>query len=112
MKKPTQPEIFAQCPVEKTLQILGKKHTTLIIRDLLTGTKRFGEIQKNMPFVSTKTLTERLKFLVDEGIVDRKAYDTVPLKVEYSLTQLGLELNPIIEQMRIFGKKINQQEGS
>ena len=103
MKKTSNKNIYEECPVEKTMPILGGKHTTLIIRDLLTGTKRFGELQKSMPFVSTKTLSERLSFLASEKIVKRKAYKTVPLKVEYSLTELGKTLEPIIEQMRVWG---------
>ncbi len=104
MKKAQSKDIYQQCPVEKTLQVLGGKHTTLIIRDLLTGTKRFGELQRSMPFVSTKTLTERLKFLTKEKIIKRKVYKTVPLKVEYSLTEQGMTLEPIIDQMRKWGK--------
>lgn len=106
MAKPNQNEIFIQCPVEKTLEILGGKHTTLIIRDLLSGAKRFGELKKNMPFASTKTLSERLDFLEKEKIIKRKAYKTVPLRVEYSLTERGKSLEPIIEQMRVWGREM------
>ena len=93
------------CPVEIAMQILGGKYTTLIIRDLLTGTKRFGELKASIPEISTKTLAERLEFLKEERIVVRKAYKVIPLKVEYSLTSTGKSLSPVIEQMRVWGKK-------
>lgn len=92
------------CPVEVTMQIVGGKYTLLIIRELLTGTKRFGEIKKMIPTISTKTLTERLIFLKKQGLVERKAYKTIPLKVEYSLTQNGETLGPLIDQLRSWGK--------
>jgi DNA-binding HxlR family transcriptional regulator len=92
------------CPVEVTMQILGGKYTTLIVRDLLAGTKRFGEIKKSIPEISTKTLAERLEFLRSENIVNRKVYDVIPLKVEYSLTSEGRSLAPVIDEMRRWGK--------
>ena len=92
------------CPVEITMQVLGGKYTMLIIRDLLAGTKRFGEIKKSIPEISTKTLAERLEFLRNENIVNRKVYDVIPLKVEYSLTPDGKSLAPVIDSMRAWGK--------
>ncbi len=94
------------CPVEKTLSILGKKYTLLIIRDLLVGTKRFGELQRSIKEISTKTLSERLDELENAKLIKRKAYKTIPVKVEYSLTDTGKTLKPIIEQMRVWGNTL------
>lgn len=88
------------CPVNRAQDIIGKKWTTLIIRDLKSGTKRFGELRKGLGHVSTKTLTERLRELESQGLVTRQVYPTVPVTVEYSLTDKGLALWPVIEAMR------------
>ena len=94
-----------ECSIEKALDILGGKWTFLIIRDLFTGTKRFGELRKSLSGVSPKTLSERLKELEEKGVVTRFAYPTVPPTVEYSLTEKGRSLKPVIKEMKLWGAK-------
>ena len=91
------------CPIERTVSILEGKWTLLILRELFTGTKRFGELRNALPGVSPKTLSERLRILEQQGIVERTIYPEVPPRVEYSLTTLGETLSPIIESLRAWG---------
>lgn len=77
------------CPVETTLTMISDKWKVLILRDLLTGTKRFGELKKSLTGVSQKVLTSQLREMEENGLVERKAYPEVPPRVEYSLTPLG-----------------------
>lgn len=77
------------CPVETTLMLIGDKWKVLILRDLMTGTKRFGELKKSIGTVSQKVLTAQLRSMEDSGLVNRKVYAEVPPRVEYSLTELG-----------------------
>ena len=92
------------CPVETTLTLIGDKWKVLILRDLLTGTKRFGELKKSVGGVSQKVLTSQLRDMEESGLVNRKVYAEVPPRVEYSLTDLGKSLNPILEAMRCWGE--------
>src|SRR3982751_1783276 len=91
------------CPIERTVNILEGKWTLLILRELFIGTKRFGELRSALTGVSPKTLSERLRILEQQGIVKRTIYPEVPPRVEYSLTELGETLNPIIEALRQWG---------
>jgi len=91
------------CPIERTVNILEGKWTLLILRELFTGTKRFGELRSALPGVSPKTLSERLRILEKQGIVGRRIYPEVPPRVEYFLTDLGQTLSPIIESLREWG---------
>ncbi|MBA3871191.1 MAG: helix-turn-helix transcriptional regulator [Anaerolineae bacterium] len=91
------------CPIERTVNILEGKWTLLILRELFTGTKRFGELRSALTGVSPKTLSERLRILEQQGIVKRTIYPEVPPRVEYSLTELGETLSPIIEALRQWG---------
>ncbi|MBI5026815.1 MAG: helix-turn-helix transcriptional regulator [Nitrospirae bacterium] len=93
-----------ECPVERTLKIIGSKWTILIIRDLLEGKKRFGELRKSLSGVSPKTLSGRLKSLESEGIIARRIYPEVPPRVEYALTKRGTSLGAIIKSMKEWGK--------
>lgn len=95
------------CPVTRTLDIIGGKWTLLILRDLFEGTKRFGELRKSLEGVSPKTLSERLQYLEKEGIIERRIYAEVPPKVEYSLTERGKTLRPILLSMKHWGKANN-----
>ncbi len=97
------------CPVEKAIKLIGGKWTILILRDLFTGTKRFGELRKSLIGVSPKTLSGRLRYLEKEGIVARKIYPEVPPRVEYTLTKRGKSLGAIIESMRVWGEKNDKQ---
>ena len=92
-----------ECSIEKALEVLNGKWTFLILRDLFTGTKRFGELRKSLGGISPKTLSERLKELEEKGILERKAYPTIPPAVEYSLTDKGQSLKPIIKAMKLWG---------
>lgn len=93
------------CPVEITLTLIGDKWKVLILRDLLPGTKRFGELKKSIGSVSQKVLTAQLRDMEESGLVNRKVYAEVPPKVEYSLTELGQSLKPILDSMRNWGEK-------
>ena len=92
------------CPVETTLTLLGDKWKVLILRDLMPGTKRFGELKKSVGNVSQKVLTAQLRTMEESGLVNRKVYAEVPPRVEYSLTELGKSLKPILDSMRAWGE--------
>lgn len=83
------------CQANKLLSIISSKWTLLILRELLDGTKRFGQLKKSLPGISPKTLSQRLQELEKEGLVDRKIYPEVPPRVEYSLTQKAESLKSI-----------------
>ena len=101
--QPAERELPA-CPVETTLTIIGDKWKVLILRDLLPGTKRFGELKKSIGSVSQKVLTTQLRAMEENGLVHREVYAQVPPKVEYSLTELGRSLKPILDAMRDWGE--------
>lgn len=92
-----------ECPVETTLSLIGDKWKILILRDLLAGTKRFGELRKSIGSVSQKVLTENLRKMEGDLLVSRKVYAEVPPRVEYSLTELGKSLNPVLLSMKKWG---------
>ncbi|HJC46602.1 MAG TPA: helix-turn-helix transcriptional regulator [Candidatus Lachnoclostridium pullistercoris] len=92
------------CPVETTLMLIGDKWKVLILRDLLPGTKRFGELKKSIGTVSQKVLTAQLRDMEENGLVSRRVYAEVPPRVEYSLTELGRSLEPILNAMRTWGE--------
>ena len=89
-------ENLPECPVATTVSLIGSKWKLLILRDLLTGTKRFGQLKKSLPDISQKVLTESLKSMVDDGIV------------EYSLTDLGESMRPVISVMEQWGKEYKE----
>lgn len=93
------------CPVETTLTLIGDKWKVLILRDLLPGTKRFGELKKSIGSVSQKVLTAQLRDMEASGLVNRKVYAEVPPRVEYSLTELGQSLKPILDSMWNWGEE-------
>ena len=93
------------CPVETTLTLIGDKWKVLILRDLLTGTKRFGELKKSVGNVSQKVLTAQLRDMEESGLVHREVYAEVPPRVEYSLTELGRSLKPILDSMWAWGEE-------
>ena len=98
------PSNLPACPVEVTLLLLSNKWTILILRDLLTGTKRFGELKKSLSGVSQKVLTANLRSLEEKGIIEREVFPEVPPRVEYRLTDLGKTLDPIIKSVHAWGK--------
>ena len=93
------------CPVETTLTLIGDKWKVLILRDLMPGTKRFGELKKSVGNVSQKVLTAQLRAMEESGLVNRKVYAEVPPRVEYSLTELGKSLKPILDSMWAWGEE-------
>lgn len=99
------------CPVETTLSLIGDKWKVLILRDLLTGTMRFGELKKSIGSVSQKVLTNQLRDMEKQGLVNRKVYAEVPPRVEYSLTATGLSLKPIIDSMWNWGMDYKKKYG-
>ncbi len=98
-------EICKDCPVAKTADLLGDSFSILIVRDLLVQPRRFGELEKSLAGVSSRTLCNKLKLLEEEGLVKRKEYKTHPPKVEYSLTRKGEAFHGVVDAMRAYGKK-------
>lgn len=98
------PSNLPACPVKVTLLLLSNKWTILILRDLFTGTKRFGELKKSLNGVSQKVLTANLRSLEEKGIIEREVFPEVPPRVEYRLTDLGKTLDPIIKSMHDWGE--------
>ena len=92
-----------ECPVETTLMLISERWKVLIIRDLLDGTKRFGELKKSIGNISQKVLTANLRAMEDSGLLIRKVYPEVPPKVEYTLTETGYSLKPILDAMKEWG---------
>ena len=93
------------CPVEITLSLMGDRWKVLIVRDLLTGTRRFGELKKSLGAITQKVLTQHLRAMEESGLVNRKVYAEVPPRVEYSLTETGRSLKPIHDAMCEWGKE-------
>ena len=97
------------CPVEVTLGLINDKWKVLIVRDLLTGTKRFGELKKSVTGITQKVLTNNLKQMEKDGLLKRKAYPEVPPRVEYTLTKTGLSLKPILDSMVEWGNQYREK---
>lgn len=98
------------CPVEITMGLIGDKWKVLIIRDLLTGTKRFGELKKSLNGITQKVLTNNLRQMEASGLINRKVYAEVPPRVEYSLTETGLSLKPILDSMVVWGNSYREKQ--
>lgn len=92
------------CPVETTLTLIGNKWKVLILRDLLPGTKRFGELKKSLGTVSQKVLTAQLRDMEADGLLTRTVYPEVPPRVEYTLTELGMSLEPVLDSLWTWGE--------
>lgn len=97
------------CPVETTLTLISDKWKVLILRDLLPGTKRFGELKKSIGNVSQKVLTAQLRQMEDSGLLVRTVYPEVPPHVEYTLTDLGYSLKPILDALENWGTEYKAQ---
>ena len=93
------------CPVETTLALISDKWKVLIIRDLLPGTKRFGELKKSIGNVSQKVLTSQLRQMEESGLLIRTVFPEVPPRVEYTLTELGQSLKPVLDAMWNWGEE-------
>ena len=99
------------CPVETTLMLIGDKWKVLILRDLMSGTKRFGELKKSIGHVTQKVLTAQLRDMEAKGLLTRKVYAEVPPRVEYTLTATGYSLRPILDSMVAWGTDYQKQNG-
>ena len=92
------------CPVETTLTLISDKWKVLILRDLMPGAKRFGELKKSIGTVSQKVLTAQLREMEQSGLLTRTVYPEVPPRVEYALTGLGRSLKPILDALQNWGE--------
>lgn len=99
------------CPVETTLMLIGDKWKVLILRELMGGTKRFGALKKSIGTVSQKVLTAQLRDMEDKGLLTRKVYAEVPPRVEYTLTDTGYSLKPILDAMVAWGTDYQEKNG-
>ena len=101
----TKAELLPECPVATTVQLIGNKWKLLIIRNLMVRPWRFNELQRDLDGVSQKVLTDSLRSMEADGLVTRTVFPEVPPRVEYSLTDLGRSLQPILDAMRAWGEE-------
>ena len=99
------------CPVETTLMLIGDKWKVLILRDLMNGTRRFGELKRSIGTVSQKVLTAQLRDMEQKGLLTRTVYAEVPPRVEYTLTETGYSLKPILDAMGAWGEAYKAKNG-
>ena len=92
------------CPVEAAMDVIGGKYKALIVYELISGTKRYNEIQKAVPQATPRMLSKQLKELEEDGVIHRVLYPVVPPRTEYSLTDVGLTLVPIVESLCKWGE--------
>lgn len=100
------------CPVQRATQIFDGKWTTLVLRDLLGGKKRYSELQRSLAGISPRLLSARLKLLEQQGLVQRTVYDTVPPTTEYALTQQGMAIMPVVQALAAYGQVLLDEEAS
>ncbi|WP_217559343.1 helix-turn-helix domain-containing protein [Paenibacillus sp. GbtcB18] len=101
---PKEPCVI-ECSIEKTLDVIGGKWAFLVIRELFDGTRRFGELQRSIASISPTALTNILRHLEKQGVLERKAFATVPVTVEYTLTPKGRDLHKILKEMKLWAAK-------
>lgn len=101
-------EELPDCPVANTVQLIGNKWKLLILRNLLARPWRFNEMLRSIPGISQKVLTDNLRAMEKDGIIIRTVYPEVPPRVEYSLSELGDSMRPIIKAMEVWGKNYQQ----
>ncbi|MDX6646154.1 MAG: hypothetical protein QOK40_1881 [Miltoncostaeaceae bacterium] len=94
-----------ECPVLATARIVAGKWTLLVLRDLAGGARRFSELERSLAGISPRTLSQRLRALEEEGILDRRVYGEVPPRVDYRLTPKGRDLVPLVQAMREYGAR-------
>ena len=95
--------------VEMALKTMGDRWKVMIIQELMDGTKRFGEIKKELGYITQKVLTSNLRALEEKGILSRTGYAQMPPKVEYTLTNLGYNLKPVLDSMRAWAEEYYNQ---
>ena len=93
------------CPIARVAELLGDPCTLLIVRDLLSGTKRFKDFEQSLSPMSSRTIAKKLKILEEKSIITRTAFKERPPRVEYALTKEGKHLSALINDMRLFGEK-------
>jgi DNA-binding HxlR family transcriptional regulator len=98
------------CPVEATLDAIGGRWKVLILHELFNGTRRFGELHRSLRGITQKMLTQQLREMEHDGLIHREVYMQVPPKVEYSLTDLGKTLQPVLDAMHLWGKKYLEKQ--
>ncbi|MBQ6887288.1 MAG: helix-turn-helix transcriptional regulator [Lachnospiraceae bacterium] len=98
------------CPVETTIQLIGGKYKAIILWHLMGNTLRYNELHKRMPKATDKMLAQQLRELEKDGLISRKVYPIVPPKTEYSLTELGKSLFPILDEMCKWGEGYREKE--
>ena len=108
MQSPALSAACPACPVETTLTLISDKWKVLILRDLMPGTKRFGELKKSIGTVTQKVLTAQLRQMEASGLLTRTVYAEVPPRVEYTLTHLGRSLRPVLDAMEACGRSYQQ----
>ncbi|MFD1673740.1 winged helix-turn-helix transcriptional regulator [Alicyclobacillus fodiniaquatilis] len=101
---------YIPCSIETVLNIIGGKWSFLVLKELYTGTKRFSALQKSVVGISPKSLTDTLRHLEANGILARQVYPTVPVTVEYSLTEKGVDFHSVLKEMKRWGAKWGQAE--
>ena len=104
MQSPALSAACPACPVDTTLTLISDKWKVLILRDLMPGTNRFGELKKSIGTVTQKVLTAQLRQMEASGLLIRTVYAEVPPRVEYTLTDLGRSLRPVLDAMEAWGK--------
>ena len=110
MQSPALSAACPACPVETTLTLISDKWKVLILRDLMPGTKRFGELKKSIGTVTQKVLTAQLRQMEASGLLTRTVYAEVPPRVEYTLTDLGRSLRPVLDAMEAWGTWYKSQK--
>ena len=109
MQQNTAPDLLPACPVETTLTLISDKWKVLILRDLMGGTMRFGELKKSIGHVTQKVLTAQLRQMEASGLLTRTVYAEVPPRVEYTLTELGYSLKPVMDALSRWGEGYQKQ---
>jgi DNA-binding HxlR family transcriptional regulator len=104
----TKEELLPECPVATTVSLIGNKWKLLIMRNLLVRPWRFNELQKSLDGISQKVLTDSLRSMERDGIIIRTVYPEVPPRVEYSLSEVGESMRPILESMQAWGTSYKQ----
>ena len=99
------------CPIEAALSVIGGMWKVIIIRELMTGTKRYSQLHRGLKSVTHKMLAQQLRELERDRVIHRKVYPVVPPKVEYSLTPLGKDLDTVLRDLQRWGKKIYARRG-
>ena len=112
MDEAPQDVCVPSCPVARANQILGGKWTTLVLRDLMGGVKRYSELQRSLSGISPRMLADRLALLEREGLISKTIYPVVPPKTEYTLTARGQAILPVITAMAEFGRLLQSGDAN